>query len=483
MKKGLSIALALVLTLSSAVPVFADDGINVIVNGKKVSFSDQAPVIKNDRVLVPLRGVLEEMGIEVNWNEFDKSVSAQRGLAYAQFTIGDSTMLTDSEEVTLDVPPEIINERTMIPLRAIAEAFDASVEWDGNTKTVTVADSAMVTSVDSEKITDEGKAEDGTTLYTVDCVYPVLNGNVSTAGRDTANETIKNIILKNLEPIEADIKTAAEEFYAAVKEDESSVIDNYRPLSIVGEYKVTYLSDSIVSLYYNIGADFMGAHPMSYRDGITVDLTTGKEIAVSDVIIGDTNSVIKSAYEKAFAEKSEIFFPDAMNNFDEKIADIDFYLEDGSVVLFAPLYAVAPYAGGFIPVRLQYQKDDDTKTDTDWTVELTVSDVTPTGLKLTIALDGGAPKGELNTGSEFWLEKKDGYIWTSVDKLIKDEDTSWTMEAYIISDKDSPELNVSWSYLYGELPAGEYRIGKKISDLIKPGESEQRTFYAEFEIK
>ncbi len=469
MKKILSIALASILALSSAVPALAND-ITVIVNGEKIEFADQEPIIKNDRVLVPLRGVLEEMGIEVSWNEFSESIYAERGLAYALFNVGSGTLITDSGEVTLDAAPEIINDRTMVPLRAIAEAFDADVEWDGETYTVTVTDSNMVTSVDEESINMECTVEDGTLLYTVDYVYPQLNDSVNAEGKSAANETIKNIITANLEPLEAKIKTAAEEWYGS---------DNtyFTALSIEGDYKVTYLTDDIVSLYYDLTADFHGVHPSTFREGITIDLNTGEELELSDFIDGDINAAIKSAYEKAIAENPDLFFENIMDSFDDIIDEIDFYIEDDSVMLFAQLYAVAPYAGGFIPVKM-----DNEISENSWSVELTASDVTSTGLKLSCTLVNGDTDVEYDTGSMYWIEKKDGDAWVSVDTLHPGEDLAWTSEAYIIPAEGAAEWDINWEYLYGELPAGEYRVGKKIYAYKGAGDYEEAVYYSEFHL-
>ncbi|MCD8036754.1 MAG: DUF4163 domain-containing protein [Clostridiales bacterium] len=469
MKKVLSIALATALAVSSAIPALADD-ITVIVNGEKIEFDDQTPIIKNDRVLVPLRGVLEEMGIEVTWNEFSESIYAQRGLAYALFNVGSSTLNTDSGDITLDAATEIINDRTMVPLRAIAEAFDADVEWDGETYTVTVTDSNTVTSVDEESIKTEYTAEDGTLLYTIDCVYPQLNGSVNAEGKSAINETIKNIITANLEPLEAEIKTAAEEWYSS---------DNtyFTALSIEGDYKVTYLTDDIVSLYYDLTADFHGVHPSTIREGITIDLKTGEELALSDFIDGDINTAIKSAYEKATAENPDLFFENIMDSFDDIIDEIDFYIEDDSVMLFAQLYAVAPYAGGFIPVKMDSEISEDS-----WSVELTATDVTSTSLKLSCTLVNGETNVEYDTGSMYWIEKKDDDAWVSVVTLHQGEDLAWTSEAYIIPTDGSAEWTINWEYLYGELPAGEYRIGKTIYAYRGAGDYEEAVYYSEFAI-
>ena len=221
MNKFTSAAIVCVLAASMAVPVLAEDTaktepekaateaeaptaaeaetsdvIKVVINGTEVTFAGQAPVIKSDRTLVPLRGVLEAMGIEVDWNNEAKSVTAKRGLDSAYFVIGDTNLITNGGTVTLDVAPEIINGSTMIPLRAIAEAFGAVVAWDGEAKIVTINDAKEVSAsvVDTAKIENEYKADDGTVLYTVSIEYPALNDKCTAAGKASVNEAVKKSV-------------------------------------------------------------------------------------------------------------------------------------------------------------------------------------------------------------------------------------------------------------------------------------------------
>ena len=122
--------------------VFAEDNITVTVNGNKLNF-DQPPIIKDGRTLVPLRAIFEALGAEVLWIEDEQAIAAQSGDTTIVMQIGNNQfgkMTSSDNGVTydLDVPPEIINGRTLVPARAVAEALDCSVDWDGNTQTVTI---------------------------------------------------------------------------------------------------------------------------------------------------------------------------------------------------------------------------------------------------------------------------------------------------------------------------------------------------------
>lgn len=352
MKKLSVTLLSGIMAASMAVPAIAADGtIKVVVNGKEVAFEDQAPVIKNDRTLVPLRGVLETMGIEVNWNADEQSVTALRGADSAYFKVGSTTLTTEDGSVTLDAAPEIINDRTMIPLRAVAEAFDAEVKWDDATKTITITDSVKVTSVDEGTITKEGKAEDGTVIYTVDVKYPILNDSCTAEGKAAINEAIKKSVEDAVNAELVNLEKSAQETYASIGEQNRE----FRPLSIYGVYKVTELSEDKYSLYVDLSSDYLGAHPMTVRFGYTFDLKTGKELALTDITgksEEETSALVKKAYTEKIKAEPEIFFEDALDKLDETLKGVDFYVEDGKTVLFTSLYSVAPYAAGFVEVTL-----------------------------------------------------------------------------------------------------------------------------------
>ena len=90
-----------------------------------------APVIKNNRTLVPLRLIAEGLGADVSWEHYTKTVT----ISYEGKTI---TLKIGQLYPGMDVPAEIIDAYTMVPVRYIAETFEAKVEWDNNTKKVTI---------------------------------------------------------------------------------------------------------------------------------------------------------------------------------------------------------------------------------------------------------------------------------------------------------------------------------------------------------
>lgn len=108
--------------------------IMVAYNGEFMDFKDQEPVIVENRTLVPFRALLEKMGAEVKWDAATKTVTAVKDGKTIELTIGKKEVLVDGKKVELDVPAEIMNNRTMIPLRFVSENLGYKVKFDNETK-------------------------------------------------------------------------------------------------------------------------------------------------------------------------------------------------------------------------------------------------------------------------------------------------------------------------------------------------------------
>ena len=139
MKKVLSVILILCIILSSflAFNVMAEDEIKVIVKDEQKVF-DQMPLIKDGRTLVPMRGIFEALGAAIYWDDATKSAVAKKSGKTIALTIGEKSAVVDGEFKALDVAPEIINGRTMVPVRFVSESLGEEVKWDATSRTVSV---------------------------------------------------------------------------------------------------------------------------------------------------------------------------------------------------------------------------------------------------------------------------------------------------------------------------------------------------------
>jgi spore germination protein YaaH len=124
------VVLALFLTLVLVLPVFAQTtkDITVSVDGLPVQF-DVKPTIQNGRALVPFRALAEALQVKVTWDGASKTIRAEEGANVTTLQIGNKTALKNGSPVVLDVPPQVIKGRTLIPLRFFSETFQCQVDW------------------------------------------------------------------------------------------------------------------------------------------------------------------------------------------------------------------------------------------------------------------------------------------------------------------------------------------------------------------
>ena len=143
MKKFLGIILAVFMLATVA---FAAD-ITVTLDGEVVdveSYGSPATIVEG-RTLVPLRAIFEALGASVEWDNVTRTVTSVKGADTISLTVGADTFYKNDEPIDLDVPAQIINDRTMVPARAIAEAYGVEVAWDAATRTVILTSPAVPT--------------------------------------------------------------------------------------------------------------------------------------------------------------------------------------------------------------------------------------------------------------------------------------------------------------------------------------------------
>ena len=131
------------LLIASSLVLFAGPSnaqtIAVAVNGQTVRFDGTQPQEVNGRVMVPLRGVLEQIGAQVRWDPESRTATAVRENRVIRLKVDSATAEVDGRPVTLDVPAMLITGRVMVPLRFMAESLGGAVTWDSEQRMVRVA--------------------------------------------------------------------------------------------------------------------------------------------------------------------------------------------------------------------------------------------------------------------------------------------------------------------------------------------------------
>ncbi|MGE5458906.1 MAG: stalk domain-containing protein [Methanobacterium sp.] len=134
----IAVLITMMMTLSWSPLVGAYSSPTVYLNGSQLYFDVPAQII-NGRALVPMRTIFEALGASVEWESKTKTVVASKGSITMQMTIGLSSYYENGTAKALDVPAQLINGRTMVPLRLVAECLQCDVEYDPNTRTVNIS--------------------------------------------------------------------------------------------------------------------------------------------------------------------------------------------------------------------------------------------------------------------------------------------------------------------------------------------------------
>lgn len=330
MKKLIYVLLCIAVTsVIFCSTVFADGDINVVVNGESIDFTgDQEPVIQNGRTLVPFRAVFEKMGAEVRWFEDIKLCEATYGSITVSIVIGDDKVtIGEGIVIETDVPAQIINGRTMVPLMMLSESVGADVSWDSETKTV---------SVTAPEPADEIPAS-----LEYDMTVAVLgDGSVT-----RENSDIKNISITYAYP-----KITTE--YTTVDKMNDSIEESVKAfISDMAEYYADKDEDTDIevgchAVYNNSGLfsiEMYNGENVLY--GKTFATVAGSELTSLDGVVQYGNDAVMDYGKERLAEITD-------DN-----GNIQFYLAEGGIVFYYD--NTDNYEEGIASVLVTYDELDD----------------------------------------------------------------------------------------------------------------------------
>ncbi len=167
---------------------------NMAVNGveKPIDTEGTAPIVINDRTMLPVRAVVEEMGGVVAWDGDTQTVTLHYGEDEIRLVIDSVDAYVNDSAQMLDVAPIIINDRTMLPIRFIAERFRFDVAWNEAEQMVTITKTGQI-------------AEQVSTLDTTPAKQPGTSGSNNLVVYFSATGTTKSVAEKIAEVAGADI--------------------------------------------------------------------------------------------------------------------------------------------------------------------------------------------------------------------------------------------------------------------------------------
>ena len=332
------------------------DRIHVFYNDDMMGF-DVEPVIENGRTLVPMRAIFEAMGCAVYYSEENgkQIISARRANDSLLLTIGENKLNFNGKEIALDVPAKIKDGRTLVPLRAISEAFACEVLWYGETKKIYIYSPTNAYVVSSEKLSETITDEEGNTLIEAVAYYPVIDNPTENPCFDTINFDYK----WDAERFMEEAKAKKEDALALQKE----MGDAFVPFVFELTYEQTYSIWGNLSFtnhkYVNMG----GVHPTKTMESKTYGVGENTEKSVSEILIEERLDASLADYvTNLFVEKFEEIAPDFADvyTFDyvaEYLGYVQFYITKNSLVLYFNQGEIAPYALGVISVEIPYEPE------------------------------------------------------------------------------------------------------------------------------
>ena len=124
----------------------------------------------------------------------------------------------------------------------------------------------------------------------------------------------------------------------------------------------------------------------------------------------------------------------------------------------------------------------DAESVPQWGLTFENKDVTAKGMTLVIRQEGGVElTGQINTGTPFGIKVRNGDTWVEV-PMIRD-DIAWNTIGYVVPTGGELEQDLNWSWMYGELEAGEYLLMKSFMDFRATGDYDTFTFSVEFTVE
>lgn len=197
-------------------------GASIKINDKVLE-SDTEPQIIDGRTMVPVRAIFEGVGATVNWNADTKTVTGKKGSETVIMNVGEKAMTINGKKVDMDGEAMIIDSRAFAPARYVAEAFGYDVSWNGDTKEVLIKDKVESPAALTTKT--QITTKEITTETTTEKAEETTKKTTETTTVETTTETttmsVADII--NSSPVQG----VGKSLYQLVKNDITLAFNNY----------------------------------------------------------------------------------------------------------------------------------------------------------------------------------------------------------------------------------------------------------------
>lgn len=321
MKKIIAAAAALMFLCAGSAGA---EEINVLADGKALFWEGQQAVIENDSVLIPFRVIFESLGARVYWLPETKSVVAVKGLNALKFAVGEKNVNVNGEDTEISAAPEIMNDTTMVPLRAMSELLGAEVDWHQDTRTVTIKTDEAASAYDVGFSEREYRADDNTLVMKSVVSYPILT-DTKTTGLRNINEYFKKHADDMAGKFIDSFGQKMKDEYDAVRKAE----EPFEALYTVSGMEILYDKGNFLSAIEQ--AEVAGQAVVMF-DAVNFDKESGKVLEKKDLVSVSDEEM-------------------------QSLEDYSFYLSEDEVILFLNSDKVYLYQYYGYPLSMQVPRD------------------------------------------------------------------------------------------------------------------------------
>ena len=170
LKKALCVLMSTGMLFSGVTVAYGEESnISLQINGSEIS-AEVPPTIIDGRTMVPVRAIFEAVGANIDFDAETKTITARKGYTTVNMTVGANAVTVNNKEVQLDAPAVIVNGRTLAPARFVAETFGYTVQWDAENKIVKIngKESSTETTTETTTVTTTETSTETTTESTTE---------------------------------------------------------------------------------------------------------------------------------------------------------------------------------------------------------------------------------------------------------------------------------------------------------------------------
>lgn len=152
----------------------SDGGARILLDGAQLSLPEKVQVkLINDRVMVPIRVIVENLGFDVNWDKQTRKIAITKETTMVELSVGSKSAIVDGTEHLLEAAPVIHSDTSLVPLRFVSETMGLKVAWNNKTKEVAITTPVVAPPV----IEEEPSAPAGGTPDSTDTTVPDGSSN------------------------------------------------------------------------------------------------------------------------------------------------------------------------------------------------------------------------------------------------------------------------------------------------------------------